>query len=394
MAGHQALLLLFASAGGRPQGVTNISQKPYKINSGRNGEFTTTLFWNFNKISLANMLDTKTLLGAASLISLVAALPATDPNDDDFACFSSYREHDSSSWAFEEQYTTELVSTREWVDEVTDTNVPLTTLCDGRPRALEPYKTSLVTSTETLDPPEITTKYSTYTGPSPTCTIAGSACAPIQSAFPEDVSHCEIPEPHIECDISPGYCFVNANYEQTLYYWPVTTVSGDLCSQNGSTLFAEPTSPPEPNKVVLDGYTFTSPTNYLSYARVSAVIHGRRPHITDCGPPAHTDVVVPITEPFYSMGYKDSEQRSFNFADLAPNPIPADVYNRQRKCGYQHTCSGVIAGAYTPILPLPTELLNLEPEWKSAGCRGTEDGYYITPVALQTPAPTARSKLL
>ena len=106
------------------------------------------------------MLDPKTLLGAASIIALAAALPATDPNDDDFACFSSYREHDSSSWAFEEQYTTELVSTREWVDEATDTNVPLTTLCDGRPRALEPYKTSLVTSTETLDPPEITTRYS------------------------------------------------------------------------------------------------------------------------------------------------------------------------------------------------------------------------------------------
>lgn len=340
------------------------------------------------------MLDTKTLLSAASIIALAASLPATDPNDDDFACFSSYREHDSSSWAFEEQYTTELVSTREWLDEEIDTNVPLTTLCDGRPRALEPYKTSLVTSTETLDPPEITTRYSTYTGPSPTCTIAPSACAAIQSAFPDDASHCEIPVDPVDCSISPDYCFIRADYDQTLYYWPVTTVSGDLCAQNGSTIFAEPTSPPEPNKVVLDGFTFTSPTNYLSYAQVEAVIHGRRPHTTPCGPPAHDNVIVPITESFYSMGYKDSEKRSFNFADLAPNPIPADVYNRQRKCGYQHTCSGVIQGAYTPILPLPTELLNLEPEWKSAGCKGTGDGYYITPVALQTPAPTASSKLL
>ena len=56
------------------------------------------------------MLDTKSLLGAASIIALAAASPATDPNDDDFACFSSYREHDSSSWAFEEQYVIELIT--------------------------------------------------------------------------------------------------------------------------------------------------------------------------------------------------------------------------------------------------------------------------------------------
>jgi hypothetical protein len=340
------------------------------------------------------MMDAKSRLGAASLLALAVALPATDPNDDDFACFSSYREHDSSSWAFEEQYTTEVISTQVWVNEETDTNVPLTTLCDGRPRALESYKTFEVTSTETLDPPGTTTRYSTYTGPSPTCIIAATACAAVESAFPDDVSHCETPAPSVDCSISPDYCFINSNHDQTLYYWPVTTVSGELCAQNGSTLFAEPTSPPEPNKVVVDGYTFTSPTNYLSFAAVGAVIHGRRPHITSCGPPAHTNVVVPITESFYSMGYKDSQQRSFNFADLAPNPIPADVYNRQRKCGYQHDCNGVIEGSYTPILPLPTELLNLEPEWKSAGCQGTGDGYYITPVALQTPAPTVRNKLL
>jgi hypothetical protein len=45
----------------------------------------------------ANVLDSKTLLGAAPLIPLAAALPTTDSNDDHFACFVSHREHDSSS---------------------------------------------------------------------------------------------------------------------------------------------------------------------------------------------------------------------------------------------------------------------------------------------------------
>lgn len=176
-------------------------------------------------------------------------------------------------------------------------------------------------------------------------------------------------------------------------------MSTHLCRQDGSTVFAEPTSPREPNKVAIDGFTFTSPTNYLSFGEVGALIHGIRPTTTACGPPAHKSVVLPITESFHSVGYGDDlvdEKRSFNFADLAPNSIPGDVYNRQRKCGYQHDkCTGVMEGSYLPILPLPTELLNLEPEeWKSVGCRVTGDGHAIKPVMLATPAPTVRSNLL
>jgi hypothetical protein len=340
----------------------------------------------------SNMLHTRALLEVASAFTLVAALPATGPNDDDFACFSSYREHDSSSRAFEELYTTEVASVREWIAKQTDRNVPLTTLCDGRSRALEPYKTFEVTSTETLNPPETTTRYSTYAGSSPTCAIAATACAAIESAFPDDVFHCETPAPYFPCSIDPDHCDILGKDRNTLFYWPVTTVSGDFCAQNGSTVFAEPTSPPEPNKVVIDGYTFTSPTNYVSFEGARALIRSSWPQTTACGPPAHTNVIVPITESFYSMGYYDAGKRSFNFADLAPNPIPADAYGRQAKCGQKRTCTGVIVGSYTPILPLPTEILNLEPEeWRSAGCTGTNLGYAFTPIALVTPAPTNSS---
>lgn len=344
------------------------------------------------------MLDASKLLSAASLFALAAALPTntTDPNADDIACFTSLRDHDISSVSYTGESTTEVTSTRVYYSQVTDRDVPMTTLCDGRARALESFKTYEVTMTETLDPPETNTIYAPYTGVSPTCTIAQTACAAVASAFPDEYPRCELPPPpttSLACASKPGDCYIGDPRDQKLYYWPVTTVSGDFCAQNGSTVFADPTNPPAPNTVVKDGYTFTSPTNYLSFAHIEAVIHLDRPHVTACGPGGHDNVVVPITESFYSRGYKSGwVSYSFNFADF--NTIPADVFNRQRKCQGNPDCRQGIEGQYTPIIPLPTEIVNLEPDWVSAGCKGTGDGYYIQPVALATPAPTSGSKML
>jgi hypothetical protein len=343
------------------------------------------------------MLNARMFFGAAASIALAAAFSATGPDDDDFACYTSSVDYTStSSKYYEDHIYTEAITTLVSSGDMTDTNVPMTTLCDGRPRALESYKTYYGTTTLTFDPPLDRVTWLEYDGPRPTCTIDPTACPAIASAHPEDPYPCQMPvlgarDDRITCN--PGRCFIYARPEQTLYYWPVTTVSGDFCAQNGSTVFASPTSPPDPDKAVIDGYTFTSPTNYLSFYGVSAVNPGdRRPHVTECGPGGHWNVIVPITESFYSGGYKDYDSYSFNFADM--NTLPVSAFNRQRKCGFEHTCTMPIEGSYTPILPLPTELLNLEPEWRSAGCQGTADGYYITPIALATPAPTAKSKLL
>jgi hypothetical protein len=121
---------------------------------------------------LASMLYFETLLGAAPLFPIAAALPAIDPNDDDFACFCSYREHDSSSWVSKKQYNIKVTGVREWISLETDTDVPLTTLCNGQPRALESYKSFEVTSTETPDLSGTTARYAT-----PTFTTAKSACS-------------------------------------------------------------------------------------------------------------------------------------------------------------------------------------------------------------------------
>jgi hypothetical protein len=351
------------------------------------------------------MLNARMLVHTAYFLALAAALPTTGPDDDDFACYTSSVDYTSSSAQYEaEDHTTaDVTYTQVYEGDMTDSNVPMTTLCDGRARALESYKIYYGTTTVTFEPPITNMRRAEYDGPRPTCTIDSTACPAIASAHPEDSYPCEMPvmeargrleaRSGIACDTYPEECSIMAIGQRILYYWPVTTVSGDFCAQNGSTVFASPTSPPDPDKAVVDGYTFTSPTNYLSWAAVSAVLVDAhyRPH--RCGPNGHTDVIVPITESFYSQGYKDTTSYSFNFADM--NTVPVSAFNRQSKCGYeQPTCTMPIEGDFLPIVPVPTEIWNLEPVWKSAGCQGSAKGYEITPVALATPAPTAKSKLL
>jgi hypothetical protein len=334
------------------------------------------------------------LLLTAGLALQAAALPATGPDDDDFECYSSKSAYDSSSSEFEQPYTTVLVSTQLFIIETSDDNVPLTTLCDGRVHALEPYRTYSITGTQTLTSPTPTALYSTYTEASPTCTVAETACTAISSAYPDTYGYCEIDQPYVPCSsAAPGYCFIYAGAGPKLYFWPVQTLSGDFCAQNGTTVLALPTSPPEPNKATVDGQTLTSPTNYVSFDYVRGVIHGDddRRSRTQCGPPIKTHVLIPITEAFHSAVFRATETLSFNFADL--NTVPVSAWTRQRRCGFDHRgCDeGVIRHPeeYTPIIPLPTEVLNLEPEeWKAAGCVGSVENYYVTPIALATPAPT------
>lgn len=73
--------------------------------------------------------------------------------------------------------------------------------------------------------------------------------------------------------------------------------------------------------------------------------------------------------------------------------VPADAYDRQRQCRFEGRCETIVQEDYTIIAPLPTEILQLEDEWVGNGCRGTSDRYYLTPVALATPAPTSASSV-
>jgi hypothetical protein len=119
--------------------------------------------------------------------------------------------------------------------------------------------------------------------------------------------------------------------------------------------------------------------------------HGQDHRGPQCGGKLYNDIVVPIAGSFFSADYNDDSSYSFNFADF--NTIPASAYDRQKKCRFDGG-RATITGQYTPILPQPTEILQLDQDWATAGCRGSVDSYYMTPVAFATPGPTVTNRLL
>jgi hypothetical protein len=296
--------------------------------------------------------------------------------------------------AWERETHTTVISTSTLRPDF-DYEVPYTTLCDGYRRAAV---SRLTTQTVTYDP--ATTEYvNFYEGPAPTCTIPEPACTAIISAYVSsrsDYLNNESPSPmpthcttYRPCD---SHCRIN-NYGRaaTVWYWPVTTTSGDFCTASGKTILAEPTSPPNPNTVVSDGYTFVSPTNYISFESLDAGSKTRKYYPrTNCGTAEYTNVIVPVTGAMTTKGF-DGTKSSLNFEDL--NTMKFEDFKAQRWCR-NNDCT-VIEGIYTPELALPTEV---EPkEWRDAGCKGTDVGtsyYHPTMVPLVTPAPVAKGKLL
>ena len=234
-------------------------------------------------------------------------------------------------------------------------------------------------TTETYDPPLTQTIYSYYTEPTPTCTVAATA----------DKSGLET---YVPCTTGyPGYCFIYGTGGVKLYYWPVTTTCGDFCSQNGSTVFAQPTSPPNPDIVVIDDHTFTRPTHYLSVPHAYAQLHGDRHYRTACGTRSYQNIVVPITPSGFSS-FGGGATKVVNFEDF--NTVPYASFKGQRRC--RNKICATVEGAYTPNIPLPTELRNVDAEWAAAGCRQLSDGIFLTPVpiGIPTPTPSADKRLL
>ena len=344
-------------------------------------------------------------LAFSSLGLLASCLPAAESVDDGSACLSSWHAYDTSSSLWIDAAPTTTLTTETLYPQF-DFEVPYTTLCDGYRRAVISRTTTPVV---TYDPPKTTTLNS-YTEPEPSCTIPETACTAILSAFSSsrsawsssapavtspDQPHCTTYRP---CDSEryPGdsYCFIHDSAAVKVWYWPVSTVSGDFCTSSGLTTTAEPTSPGEPNTVVTNGLTLTSPTNYISFGGLEAVLHTQRYRDTpNCGGVSYSDIVVPVTGAMTTKGL-DGVRASLNFEAL--NTLKYEDFKAQRRCK-NNPCT-VIEDFYTPELALPTEVLELQPqEWKAAGCKGSQGGdSYYRPrmVPLETPAPVSKGKLL
>jgi hypothetical protein len=290
---------------------------------------------------------------------------------------------------------TETFITREV--PFTNTSVPITTLCDGQPRALA--QTSTRFTITTLNRTTVTTCFAEQTD-TPKCYVDPEGCGIINTIYksrvitwqselaalngPIDgwaklgmiqvvVNH----KPYFCSTVSAcptTSCSIGADFG-TVFYWPVTTVGGDVCGKNGQTIAPTPTIPGIPNTAVFRGYTFVSPSAYLMARPVSAFFRGSyqegAPQVEggDCGN-KYRSVLVSVAPESLSSFRKT--QREDGFGWTYPNPLGTpysfdlndlntvrwDVYSSAVLCTkkgvLEKTCRLTAEpGKYTPILSLP-----------------------------------------
>ncbi|KAL4911707.1 hypothetical protein BDW62DRAFT_215585 [Aspergillus aurantiobrunneus] len=311
---------------------------------------------------------------------------------------------------------------------------PLTTLCDGVPRALGPRETATAYYPGTGP---CVTGYSAYTrtetlyrepSPTPDCTLQTSECIPIWQTWsslssswrdsiitstPGDTNSpirpysCpstprEYPEenPCSNCHFLPGTA--------TLFYWPVTTASGDLCLQNGTTLPAS-----GPSTAIVNGETFVSPTVYLSFTSIYAWSNRRGHPGSQCGVD-HSNTVVGVNPNTLSSmrGHRNARYPRrgtaypFNFAEFMPHEvgeytqslIPWPQFRGGSQCPLadDNTCT-IIRDDYTPWVQIPDEVREIDPGWTVC-----DNDWYIPPVTMValdredivvTPTPEAEERV-
>ncbi|KAK3069598.1 hypothetical protein LTR53_011945 [Teratosphaeriaceae sp. CCFEE 6253] len=194
------------------------------------------------------------------------------------------------------------------------TSVPTYTLCDGTPRADVKAVTSTITSSLVWRYRQL----DLYHSPPPTCTMDPYACvwliehtslsddsidnlinwiwlASLCSDWnlqPADGSTCvvrggpirESPRLRALGDLITALTFAE------MLYWPVTTIDGNLCQHNGSTITGTPTGV-GPNTYVTLGLTLTSPTVYLSFETLHADIAGYSGAFTG---PTFANTIIPF----------------------------------------------------------------------------------------------------
>ncbi|KAF9634839.1 hypothetical protein BFW01_g5734 [Lasiodiplodia theobromae] len=292
----------------------------------------------------------------------------------------------SSSPAYSYEYSSVI-----WLG---NQSTSLSTLCDG---VLRGGKPPAITSTSTTTFYEY---FPQYPVPEPTCTYDYNACAlliseyrdaprgPTASVAPRypacawDTEECFNPAGAI-CPIKVG--------EVKLIYWPQSKDPSKLCANSTSELpasiTASPTGPPV--TTVIGSYTLTSPTVYLSYPYMEALLCWK----------SFRDIIVPLTNPadLSSISFvspaQSSKTMSFNWDDLN-SPVPLAAYKGQQSCVEIwntvrtpfDNCSTVYDD-YNPWLVLPTNPLvytDIDPRFKN--CTSIQYSKYVIdpPLALTT----------
>ena len=272
-------------------------------------------------------------------------------------------------------------------DEVVNyDNIAWTTLCDGHKReassqpttTLEKdyytyynyttwypssiYRTNIVPKcTYSRDDPACSRLWTSWSS-STSALSAESASSALDALTQYAIPPCD--EPQWPCPVKPDLkeCTVGADNTGTMYYWPVTTVSGDFCAQNGSTLTPQPTKPGYPNTIVHRGETFTSPSVYLVYPSVTAYYHsggnGRFTQTGYCGPTV-TDITLTMDpKSVFSVNFEDPGTPSSIYWDDF-NTVRAEAY--AEACPYYLGCTGWAHSPienYEPFIQIPHEIID------------------------------------
>ncbi|KAL5365520.1 hypothetical protein BJX96DRAFT_181742 [Aspergillus floccosus] len=309
---------------------------------------------------------------------------------------------------------------------------PVTTLCDGVPRALGPLESITRYYPGTGPCSTITT---TYTGTNtfyyepdsvPSCSLNTQECIPIWKSYeslwtswyqtrttstPGDTNS---PIPPYACPSTKRNYTVadpctNCHYlpdTATVFYWPVTTTAGDFCLQNGSTVPATPTGD-GPNTAVVNGNTFVSPTIYVSFTSIYAASNQRAHPGGFCGG-NYVDAIVSV-DPVSVSSFRFHRNAKyprigtpypFDFADFQPQTIgnytqtaiPWEKYVGGSQCPLSTDNCTMVRADYLPWMEIPDVMTQIDPRWTEC-----HRSWYIPPVSMvplgtgQVSLPTNRA---
>ncbi|WPH04622.1 Hypothetical protein R9X50_00751500 [Acrodontium crateriforme] len=306
------------------------------------------------------------------------------------------------------------VTRSAWTETFLDSPQPFT-LCDGYPRL---NGSTTITSIDTTPAVTYIKTFVTTTPVSrnvsaPTCTIPPMQCSELSSEYTTSISAYDayidawnsgsrdlpqvpfptppicgaaVPANHTSMVLGNAACAVQTA-SLRLLYWPVETVSGNLCLGNGSTITPTPTIAGSPNTVVYMNTTLTSPTVYMEFKGLWQVDSGDYP-ISSYQETLLALAPTAVSSRCGKIGGGFGPPMSMNYANLN-QPVPAEAYRCQPKCftnddlpqlwtrsdystfmqyATDNRCS-TIWDDYNPALAVPTEFATVFPS------AGFEDEY-------------------
>ncbi|KAG9229121.1 hypothetical protein BJ875DRAFT_547223 [Amylocarpus encephaloides] len=338
--------------------------------------------------------------GASNTITSPATLPTAakaaqeaeqrrkDPAIDCWSSWSSYRSLSTSLYdsylqggsSFSTLPT--FVETYSDIETVDYSNATFTQLCDGHSRLTTRFPTITMNSYSTYSDYVIFVPQSdSRTAKPPKCTFSRdsrdcsrvwslwsssssalssqSSDQPLSSLKSDGLPPCI--EAEVPCSvIKDRQCTVKPD-EGTMYYWPITTVSGDFCSQNGTTITPTPTKKGHPNTLDSGDLTFTSPSVYLVFSTLngyySSAGSGLLSRDGKCGPTVSDLTLTFPPSAVSSVGWRAPESGySIDYSNF--NTVQREAY--ANACPYLRACSGWVLSPwknYDPFIQVPHAVL-------------------------------------